>query len=64
MTAMPYTEVMRANIEVHTRMIDQYNSEPHFRPENQAKVRDVLEDLARRSGGAGCWTWDAARASS
>jgi ubiquinone/menaquinone biosynthesis C-methylase UbiE len=51
MTTMPYTEVMRANIEVHTRMIDKYNSEPHFRPENQAKVREVIKNLAGRSGG-------------
>src|SRR5699024_7469734 len=32
------TEIMRANIEVHTAMIDVYDNEPHFRPENQAKV--------------------------
>lgn len=51
MTTMPYTDIMRANIEVHTRMIDHYNSEPHFRPENQAKVRGVLQDLASRSAG-------------
>ena len=45
------SEVKLANIEVHTRMADTYNSlEPHFRPENQAKVRAVLENLARQCG--------------
>lgn len=51
MTTIAYTEIMRANVEVHTRMIDQYNSEPHFRPENQAKVKEVLKELAKRCGG-------------
>src|SRR5688572_19404058 len=45
------SEVIRANIDVHSRMADSYNTaEPHFRPENQAKVRKLLEDLRRRSG--------------
>jgi ubiquinone/menaquinone biosynthesis C-methylase UbiE len=60
-TTASLSEIMRANIEVHTRMVEQYNSEPHFRPENQAKVRRVLEDLAKRTGGGrmldvGCGT--------
>jgi ubiquinone/menaquinone biosynthesis C-methylase UbiE len=44
-------DVIRANIEVHTRMASTYQSnEPHFRPENQAKVRGVLAQLAARTG--------------
>lgn len=56
------TETIRANIEVHTRMADRYAiDEPHFRPENRAKVRAVLETLAARAGGGrlldvGCGT--------
>jgi ubiquinone/menaquinone biosynthesis C-methylase UbiE len=56
------SEVKRANIEVHTRMADSYNAqEPHFRPENQAKVRAVLTRLAEQCGGGrlldiGCGT--------
>ncbi|GAB4143231.1 MAG: hypothetical protein Tsb0016_12150 [Sphingomonadales bacterium] len=41
----PLTEVMRANIEVHSRLVEDYDKEPHFRPENRAKVRAVLEQL-------------------
>jgi ubiquinone/menaquinone biosynthesis C-methylase UbiE len=45
------SRVVEANIEVHTRMATDYERvEPHFRPENQAKVRRVLEDLRRRTG--------------
>ncbi|HYW52962.1 MAG TPA: class I SAM-dependent methyltransferase [Dongiaceae bacterium] len=55
-------DVIRANIEVHTRMASTYQTnEPHFRPENRAKVRAVLQSLARRTGGGrlldvGCGT--------
>lgn len=39
------TKVIEANIEVHTKMADSYNSEPHFRPENQAKVKKRLQKI-------------------
>lgn len=51
-----------ANIEVHSKMADTYDkNEPHFRPENRAKVREVLQTLAKRVGGGklldvGCGT--------
>jgi len=56
------SDIIQANIDVHSRMAGTYNSaEPHFRPENQAKVRGILEDLSKRCGGArlldlGCGT--------
>jgi len=56
------SRVIEANIAVHTRMAGDYErAEPHFRPENQAKVRRILEDLRRRCGGGrmldlGCGT--------
>ncbi|TMH59536.1 MAG: class I SAM-dependent methyltransferase [Betaproteobacteria bacterium] len=55
-------EVIEANIQVHTRMAESYNrNEPHYRPENRAKVRARLEEMRRRFGGArlldlGCGT--------
>jgi ubiquinone/menaquinone biosynthesis C-methylase UbiE len=59
-TASTLTEVMLANIQVHTRMVDEYQNEPHFRPENRAKVRKVLESLRASTGGRlldiGCGT--------
>ena len=43
-------EILEANIEVHTKMIDDYDSEPHFREENQRKVKDRLLELQQRNG--------------
>ena len=36
---------MRANIEVHTKMINDYESEPHWKSENIEKVRKRLQEL-------------------
>lgn len=41
-------EIIEANIEVHTKMADSYNSEPHFRPENQEKVRKRIAKLQKK----------------
>ena len=40
-----YQDVLKANIDIHTSLIDIYNQEPHFRPENKSKVRAILSDL-------------------
>lgn len=43
------TEVVVANQRVHSTLANIYNeSEPHFRPENQAKVRARIEALSKR----------------
>jgi ubiquinone/menaquinone biosynthesis C-methylase UbiE len=43
--------VVEANVRVHSQLADQYDTtEPHFRPENKAKVRARLEALVSRSG--------------
>lgn len=45
------THVVQSNIAVHTRMARDYvRDEPHYRPENQAKVKANLERLAERTG--------------
>lgn len=55
-------QVLDANVSVHTALADKYNAvEPHFRPENQRKVRARLaEARARAPGGRlldiGCGT--------
>lgn len=47
-----HARVLQANIEVHTRLSASYEAtEPHFRPENQERVRAILRDLKGRSGG-------------
>src|SRR5258708_6720233 len=44
------SDIVRANIAVHTRMADSYvRDEPHYRPENQAKVRANLLRLAEQA---------------
>lgn len=40
-----YESVMMANIQLHSRAADEYHTEPHFRPENVAKVEAQLCDL-------------------
>ena len=55
------SDVIRANVEVHSRMVEVYRNEPHFRPENQAKVRAMLAGLRQRAPGGtlldlGCGT--------
>lgn len=55
------TSVIEANIEVHTAMADSYNqNEPHYRPENRAKIRAKLVALRqpnhRRMLDLGCGT--------
>lgn len=57
-----YREVIDANIALHTRMADDYRTcEPHFRPENRAKVKArlaalVAETKAKRMLDLGCGT--------
>lgn len=45
------SEVVNANVAVHTLMADIYNNEPHFRPENQNKVRRNIEYLKQTTNG-------------
>lgn len=46
------SEVVKANVAVHTLMADSYNTnEPHFRPENQAKVRRNIEQVKQTTNG-------------
>lgn len=53
--------VIAANIAVHSHIVERYGEEPHFRPENQAKVKARLSALRARSPGGrlldvGCGT--------
>ncbi len=41
---------IEANIEVHSTLADQYNTEPHFRAENIAKVERRLAEIVRETG--------------
>ncbi|MET0891946.1 MAG: class I SAM-dependent methyltransferase [Pseudoxanthomonas sp.] len=62
MTTNSPDSIVDANVVVHSAMAATYNErEPHFRPENQAKVRQVLQQVAQDTGGGrlidfGCGT--------
>ena len=46
-----YREVVRANVELHSRLAADYSScEPHFRPENVARVEGRLRELFASAG--------------
>ena len=55
-------EVVKANIQLHTKLSSIYNeTEPHFYPENQEVVRSILEQLKKETSGTkhldiGCGT--------
>ena len=59
---MTRTDTIAANIMVHTKLADSYDSvEPHFRPENQTKVKRRLSELRMQAPGGklldvGCGT--------
>ena len=40
-------QIIEANIEVHTKMADSYNEEPHFKQENQDKVKQRIIELKK-----------------
>ncbi len=51
---MPYTrdQIRQANKELHAALANEYKaSEPHYRPENVRRVRDILSDLRARTAG-------------
>lgn len=55
------SDIIAANILVHTRMADSYSdNEPHYRPENRARVRARIEAMRRYGCGRlldlGCGT--------
>jgi len=62
MTNEKYQEVIKANISLHSRLANDYNSgEPHFRPENVEKVEGILKQIIQRANASkmldlGCGT--------
>ncbi|MCU0608401.1 MAG: class I SAM-dependent methyltransferase [Chitinispirillaceae bacterium] len=47
-----YTDVIRANRLFHTALADNYRKdEPHYRPENTARVQDVIAKLQEKTCG-------------
>ncbi len=45
-------EVIKANIELHTHLADKYkHEEPHYRPENIARIREEVISLRERTNG-------------
>lgn len=45
-------EIIQANIQLHTKLSEVYNeTEPHFFPENQEVVRNILVQLQKSTNG-------------
>ena len=43
---------IEANIDYHTKLVKIYEkSQPHFRPENQKKIKKLLKLFAQKTGG-------------
>lgn len=40
-----------ANIAMHTQMAEDYDKQPHFKPENQERVKALLKEYAKKTGG-------------
>ncbi len=51
MDSLDRNKIIEANIEVHTKSIDAYADEPHFRPENVARVESVISHLKDLTNG-------------
>ncbi len=51
-----YEQVLAANIAVHSSLAKDYNTvEPHFRPENVARVEDKLRAVCAQAGSVRRW---------
>ena len=44
-------EVLKANIEVHTKLVPRYNEEPHYKQENLERVSNILKSLQLKTKG-------------
>lgn len=44
-------DVIKANIDLHTAMAGKYKEEPHHRPENVARIREIIKAIRDRTGG-------------
>ncbi len=54
-------EIFKANIDIHTAVASEYNNEPHFRPENIARVTRIISSIREKTNGkrlldVGCGT--------
>lgn len=53
MSGVSRQDVLKANIELHTQLAAVYkDTEPHYRPENRARVDAILRELAASGNGA------------
>ncbi len=40
-------DVLKANVYIHTSLVDLYDDQPHFRPENKQKVSAILTEIRK-----------------
>jgi ubiquinone/menaquinone biosynthesis C-methylase UbiE len=47
----PLSEIQKANVHYHAMLAPNYHQQPFLRADNRTRVRGILEDLQRRTGG-------------
>jgi len=45
------TDVIAANVRLHTAAADRYKDEPHYRPESRARIREIISSLQQETRG-------------
>src|SRR5258706_7071932 len=51
MSALSLSEIQKANVRYHSLLAPAYHQQPFLGADNRIRVRGILEDLQRRTGG-------------
>jgi len=51
MNTRPLSEIQQANVRYHSKLAPVYHRQPFLGADNRLRVRRILQDLQRRTGG-------------